>query len=490
MRLPRTIILSFCALACAAPEAQVRPPQADLAITHVGVVDARNNEVAPDRTVLIRAGRIIRVGPADETRYLGRPRVVDGTGKYLIPGLLDMHAHIAVNGRPLEVDLPLFIAHGVTGLRVMNADCRQPAPELRSCIDYYRKLQRDVETRAVLGPRLLALGSWAVNGTAGITEVMPAYFKATTAEEGRRLAQYMKERGVDFIKVYNGISAEGFAGLAEEARRLNLPFGGHEPSGVSAIDISNAGQKSIEHSRIFLLNCFPGADSLRRRLLSNVPQTVLRHRMVAEYDANKCAEVFSTFAKNRTYITPTHGTRRMDAFADDSVYRNDSRLKFVSSPQRFSWIVDANRMVSSDSSPAGRKSYMDFYRKGLELTGAAYRAGVPVMVGTDANDSYVFVGSSVHDELDELIKAGLKPGEALDAATRTGAEYLGKTADYGTIVLGRAADLVLLDANPLDDIRNVRRINSVIIGGRYLPRTALDSLLSSAEAAAKRPPGT
>ena len=484
-----TIVL-LAAAACAAPEAQVRPPQVDVAITNVNVVEAQANRVLPNQNVLIRAGRILRVGPASETRYLGRPRVIDGTGKYLIPGLLDMHAHIAVNARPLEIDFPLFIAHGVTGLRVMNADCRQPAPEQRSCLEYYRKLQRDVETRAVLGPRLIALGSWAVNGAAGVTEAMPPFFKASTAAEGVQLAQYMKQRGVDFIKVYNGISAEGFAGLAQEARRLNLPFGGHEPNGVSAIDISNAGQKSIEHSRIFLLNCWSGADSLRQRLLSNVPQTVMRQRMATEYDANRCAEVFRTFARNGTYITPTHGTRRMDALADDSAYRNDPRLKYVPGALRFGWMADANRMVSSDSSPAGRKAFRDFYRKGLELTGAAYRAGVPVMVGTDANDTYVFVGSSVHDELDELIKAGLTPAQALDAATRTGAEYLKKTADYGTITLGRAADVVLLDANPLEDIRNVRRINAVIIGGRYLPRTALDSLLTSAEAAAKRPPGT
>ena len=491
MRSRYSIAVFSLLFGCAAPEPRVAPPQADLAIINVAVVDAQANQVLPDQTVLIRAGRISRVGPAAETpRFLGRPRRVDGRGKFLIPGLLDMHAHLAVNVRPMEIDFPLFIAHGVTGLRVMNADCRMPAPQLRSCLEYYRKLQRDVQSGAVLGPRLLALGSWAVNGATGITDSMPSFFKATSAEEGRQLAQYFKQRGVDFVKIYNQVSAQGFLGLAEEARRLNVPFAGHEPNGVSAIDISNAGQRSIEHSRIFLLNCFSGADSMRQRLLTNVSQTALRQRMVAEYDPNLCAEVFRTFARNRTYITPTHGTRKMDAFAHDSAYRNDARLKYVTTMQRFAWTTDANRMVASDSSPAGRKSFLDFYRKGLEITGAAYRAGVPVMVGTDANDSFVFVGSSVHDELEELIKAGLKPAEALDAATRSGAEFLNKTADYGTIALGRAADLVLLDANPLEDIRNVRRINAVIFNGRYLGRAALDSLLVSAEAAAKRPPGT
>ena len=129
---------------------------------------------------------------------------------------------------------------------------------------------------------------------------------------------------------------------------------------------------------------------------------------------------------------------------------------------------------------------MDFYRKGIELTGAAYRAGVSVMVGTDANDSFVFVGSSVHDELEQLIEAGLTPAQALDAATRSGAEYLGRTREFGSVQPGRAADLVLLEANPLADIRNTRRIHAVLLNGRYLSRAALDSLLVVAEAAAKR----
>jgi hypothetical protein len=368
----------------------------------------------------------------------------------------------------------------------MNADCKQPAQPAPTCLEAFRKLQRDIESGAVLGPRLLALGSWPVNGPMGVTDSMPKFFKAVTAEDGRELARYFKQRGVDFIKVYNGISREAFFALAEEARTLNLPFAGHEPNGISAIDISNAGQRSIEHSRIFLLNCFSGADSMRQRLLQ-IPATALRRRMVDGYDPAICAEVFRTFARNRTYITPTHGTRKMDAFADDSAYRHDPRLKYVPMIQQAGWNLDAFRMIASDSSRAGRKAFMDFYTKGLELTAAAYRAGVPVMVGTDANDSFVYPGFSVLDELDELVKAGLTPAQALDAATRTGAEFLGRTSEFGSVQAGHAADLILLDANPLADIRNTRRINAVVLNGRYLDRAALDSLLTSAEAKAKRP---
>jgi imidazolonepropionase-like amidohydrolase len=150
------------------------------------------------------------------------------------------------------------------------------------------------------------------------------------------------------------------------------------------------------------------------------------------------------------------------------------------------WLADANQMVRSDSSLAGRRSFLDFYRKGLELTGAAYRAGVPVMVGTDAGDTFVFAGSSVHDELEELIRAGLSPAEALRAATRSAAEFLGLENQFGVIEPGHAADLVLLTADPLADIKNTRRIDAVLLRGRYLDRAELDTLLAGAEAAARR----
>jgi hypothetical protein len=175
----------------------------------------------------------------------------------------------------------------------------------------------------------------------------------------------------------------------------------------------------------------------------------------------------------------------MDAFAHDAAFRGDARMKYVSGRQQMMWITDANGMVASDPSDAGRKSYMDFYTKGLTLTNAAYRAGVSVMLGTDAGDSFVFPGASVHDELGEFIKAGLSPAEALRAATLTSATYFNKTSDFGTVQSGRFADLVLLDANPLQDIANSRKIRAVLQGGRVFDRDALDAMLTRVETAVR-----
>ena len=483
MRLHK-LVLAVALSGCATATQGTPPVDADLAITRVSVVDVQRGAIVPDQTVLVKGNRIVDVGPASRIRAGAGARTVDGQGRYVMPGLWDMHAHVHFSGRSPEIEFPLFIANGVTGARVMNAGRPSVLPTAQMILGMHRTWQTRIDAGSLVGPRLLSLGSWVVNGTSGISDSMPAFFKARTAEEGQQLARYFKEQGFDFIKIYNNVSREGNFGLAEEARKIGIPFAGHEPARVSAIEISNAGQRSIEHSRIFLFNCWPGADSMQKGLL-RASQTVTRQRMVDEYDPAICAEVFKAFARNGTWITPTHGTRKMDAFADNAAFRNDPRRKYVLLPQQVAWLQDADGMVAGDSTPAGRKSFMDFYTKGLTLTAAAYRAGVKVMLGTDSGDSFIFAGDGVHDELGELVKAGLTPAEALRAATLAGAEYLGRTAEFGTVATGRYADLVVLDANPLENIANSRTIRSVVFNGRLFDRAALDSMLASVERAVK-----
>src|SRR5688500_4212534 len=396
-RLPRlaSLAMTVAIAGCASTARTTSTVDADLAITHVAVVDVERGRALPDYTMAIKGDRIVTVARTSRTELVSTARVIDGTGRFLIPGLWDMHAHVGGSGNPLLLELPLFTAHGVTGLRVMGAPRDLPG------LARLRQLQTATGSGTLVGPRILAVASWAVNGETGITDSMPPFFKARTREEGRVLAQYLKQSGYDLFKIYNNVSRDGYLGLAEEARRLGIPFAGHEPGALSALELSNAGQRSIEHSRIFLFNCFSGADSLQKGQLR--AGTAVRQRMVDQYDPRVCGEVFRTFARNRTHISPTHITRRMDAFAHDSAFRNDARMKYIPARQRLAWLADASGMVASDPSPAGRRSYMDFYRKGLTLTNDAYRAGVPVVLGTDAGDSFVFPGASVHDELGELV---------------------------------------------------------------------------------------
>jgi imidazolonepropionase-like amidohydrolase len=205
--------------------------------------------------------------------------------------------------------------------------------------------------------------------------------------------------------------------------------------------------------------------------------------MVDDHDVEQCDETFATFVRNDTWYIPTHVTRRMDAYADDEAFRNDERQKFLPSNAWAAWQADADGMVALDPSPEGRRVMRGFYETGLEITGRAHRAGVNIILGTDAGDTYVFPGSGAHDELGELVKAGLTPAEALATATINSARFAGLEAENGTVEVGKRADLVLLDANPLEEIGNTRRIDSVIIGGRVHDRAALDEMLDDVLAA-------
>lgn len=208
--------------------------------------------------------------------------------------------------------------------------------------------------------------------------------------------------------------------------------------------------------------------------------------MADGYDPELCQPVFDSFRRNGTANVPTHVTRRFDAMVEDSAYRNDPRARYIPADQWKAWNDDADGTIAADPSPAGRASRVDFYRTGLRATGDAFRAGVRVILGTDSGDSYIFPGFALHDELEELVKAGLTPAEALHAATLAGAEFLGRSDDFGTVEVGRVADLVLLEADPLAEITNTRRIRDVIIGGRHLDRAALDAMLDEVERAAHR----
>ena len=474
-----SFVLAACAFAAGVlwperlPEA---PPAVDrLVIENVSVVDAETATLRPGMTVSIENGRIHGLASSGGSRPSGV--VIDGSGQFLIPGLWDMHVHLG-SKLSTHLHLPLLVAHGVTGVRDM-ADCENPLDPFEACLEDKRAWSEGVGRGELVGPRILGVASFTVHGPSRRDDDLPSFFAPGNESEARELARYAKGRGYDFIKVYDSLPRDVFLALLGEARAQSLEVVGHRPLAVNGVEASEAGQRSFEHARLFLEECYPGASKLRsepRRY-----QTADRRAMVDEHDASQCGELFATMKENGTWFVPTHVTRKMDAFADDAAYRDDPRLRYIHPLQRMVWSEDADGMVASDPSPEGRKAFMDFYVKGLELTGVAHRAGVPVLAGTDANDTYVFPGSGLHDELEELVKAGLTPAEALAAATLSPARYFGVEGEYGSIAEGKAADLVLLREDPLTDIRNTRSIEAVVLGGRLYRRPDLDRLLTHVE---------
>lgn len=428
--------------------AQTRPKP--LALIHVTVIDATGAPAKRGMTVVITNGRITALGRTGTVRIPESAKVIDASGKYLIPGLWDMHIHSMnyENGRRF---LPLLAAHGITGVRDMG-----------SPLEDVLRLRRETREGKIAGPRMVLAGP-LLQGA--LPFQVPFITSVHNTTEARRAVVHLRGRGVDFVKLQDALPRELYTAIAAEAKRQNLPFAGHVPPSVSALEATSAGQRSIEHlgGRFYgvLLACSSREAELSGRIRvvvndalralnekrepadSEIFRAAFTKLLLDSYDERKAAALFSAFKKNGTWQVPTLIAQPIRAAI------NGGRTDLNADDIRYA------RLLA---------------RKQLEVVFAMKRAGVKIMAGTDLPPD----GSTLHAELALLVEAGLSPMEALQAATRNPAEFLGRLGSLGTVERGKIADLVLLDANPLEDIRNTKKIHAVIVGGELVvaPPTA------------------
>jgi hypothetical protein len=301
--------------------------------------------------------------------------------------------------------------------------------------------------------------------------------------------QQLKSDGVDFIKVQSRLQPAAYFAIAEASRRAAMRYVGHVPDAISAREASSAGQTSIEHLTGVLLACSTREDELRRRQLAapspygSVSQSLERLRiwqqdLLDSYSDAKAGQLFQTFAANHTWQVPTFPLLLHLAFlTPETDLANDSRTEYVPASVRKIW--DAGRRENlANQGAAEFQMRRELVKRSLSVFKQMYIAGVPVMAGTDTTAPNVFPGFALHEDLFYFVQAGLRPLEALQSATAKPAEFLGRLAEQGTIAPGKRADLVLLDANPLDDIRNTQKIDAVIVNGKLLNRGDLGALLA------------
>ena len=387
-----------------------------LVIAHVTVIDCTGAAAKPNSTVVLTGGLVSAVGPSGTVTVPTGVRVVEANGKFLIPGLWDMHGHLT----DATADaFPLLIMNGVTGVRDMGGDLAQ--------IDRWRS---EIASGMRVGPHIVRAGPFVDGPKEGVSNRLTV----RTAEEARQAVRDLKAKKVDFIKVHNALPPEAFFALMDEARKEHIPVAVHLPKGVSSAEASDAGVASLEH-----------IETINESALWRKGATAKTVEQAEDENLGPAGqELFQRFVKNGTWYVPT-------------------------------LVAYERGFVLWSNDPESLKPRLDVHEKQIELVRMMHKAGVQIMAGSDFSDWALVPGVDLHNELALLVEAGFSPLEALQAATLSPAKFLGKTNTYGTIQVGRVADLVLLDMNPLEDISHTRKIHAVVLGGKLYPLASIRS---------------
>ena len=444
--------------------AQERSP-AGTSIVHVTIIDVASGERVPDQTLKIQADRILSIAPSQDADATA-PGAVDAHGAFLIPGLWDMHVHVHDKD-----ELPLYVANGVTGIRIMSGEKDEVA--LRA------ELAKEAPSPEIY------LASAIVDGD---PPVWPGSFVVKRKADARRTVDEIKASGADFVKVYGRLSRDAYLAIADEAKQQHIPFEGHVPDAVTAQEASAAGQRSMEHLIGIAFACSSRQESLSGDMIR---ARIFRQRLAIEAEAygsldqKKCQQLFAEFRSNETWQVPTLTLLQLWGRLDDSKYLSDSRLAYIDKRFRERW-DDRTSFQRLHWTNSEFDLARGVFTMNEHVAGAMFRAGVPMMAGTDAMNPHCFPGFSLHDELALLVESGVTTLGALQMATINPAKFLGRTAEMGTLDAGKAADLVLLGADPLADIRNTTQIQAVWLKGKYYDKAALTEMLEKAKARAKR----
>lgn len=467
---PTSLLVCLCLITFAVAKSPSKPVPPTLVFTNVNVVNTRDGGIEPGVTVVITKNQIVGVGKVGFVPEGRGIQIINANGKYLIPGLWDMHVHSAFVSPAWDekVIYPLYIANGVTGVRDMGGD-----PDV---LDRRRKR---IEGGELLGPHMILGGPFLAGGKSDQQTIA-----VNTPEEARRAVDTVKSRGLDFVKILSNIPRDSYFAIADESAKQKIPFVGHVPYSVSASEAVGAGQRSIEHLTGILLACSSREEELRAQELTALASHdyaaygKLGTQVMATYDPAKAQALFFQVAHMNTWQVPTLVWTQTGSRIDDPNLETDPRLKYVPASVRAQWNPSKLREQTSPEELAGLKAEA---ARDVELVKTMHGAGALFMAGTDGPDPFVFPGFSLHDELEWLVKSGFTPLQALQAATSDPARFLTMQDKYGIAEAGRTADLVLLDANPLQDIGNTRKIFAVVVGGKYYSRDSLDKMLQQVE---------
>ena len=445
-----------CMLACAAfaGVGPVDPPSQDrvTAFVDVTVIPMDRERSLPNQTVVVRGDRIVEIGPASRVKVPAGGVRVDGRGKYLIPGLAEMHAHIPggqAADSVVERTLFLYVSGGITTIRGMLGHPR------------HLELRARAARNELVSPTIYAAGP-SINGNT-----------VPTPEAATKAVTEQKAAGYDLLKIHPGVSRVAFDTLVATARRVGIPFAGHVPEDVGVAHAIEAGYASIEHLdgylEAMLRDGAAGKPSESAFFAMNLGDQVDEAKMPALVRATKAAGVWNVPTQVLMDNLVTVGS------AQELAARPE--MRYVPATTVAEWSEAKNTMIQeTGSTEVSARRMIEVRRK---LIKALHEAGAGLLLGSDAPQVWNVPGFSTHRELESLVAAGLTPWQALETGTRSMAVYFGTLKESGTVEAGKRADLVLLDADPLSDIRNTTKRAGVMLRGRWLPQADIQARLDA-----------
>ncbi len=440
------LLLSF--FACKAQQPEDNRTR-EIVFRNVNVIPMDKERVITNQTVVVKNGMVTAMGSGNAVKHSSNAMVIDATGKYLIPGLAEMHAHVPPvdDIEPMKEVLMLFAANGITTIRGMLGHPR------------HIELRGKIQSGEILGPRFYTSGP-SFNGNS-----------VKTPEAGAEMVRQQKQAGYDFLKLHPGLTKENFAAIAKTAKEAGIPFAGHVSFDVGVWRAIDAGYATIDHLDGFTESLVPGMQNIKEQ------DAGLFGMFIGDKaDASRIPKLVQGLKEHNIWVVPTQALaeRWFTPDKDADAFRKDSEMKYMKIDVLNGWVNTKKNLMGNpkyDKEAMGK--YIQLRRK---LIYDCYKGGVGILLGSDAPQVFDVPGFSAHHELRYYVDAGLTPYEALTTGTVNVARFYNKP-DWGIIKTGAVSDLVLLNGNPLPDINQVGNIEGVMLGNYWLSKTYIQEQL-------------
>ncbi len=420
--------------------------EADFAFINVNLITMESETVLTNQTVLIKQGKIFAIGSSEDISVDLAGTVVDGAGKYLMPGLAEMHAHIPGNRDMdlLQETLFLYLSNGITTIRGMLG---QP---------YHIELRDKVISGEILGPRIYTSGP-SINGNS-----------VRSIEEAQTKVRAQKKAGYDFLKMHPGLTRENFDAVVATANEVGIPYAGHVSTGVGVRRALEAKYASIDHVDGYIEGMVPS--SIRVNPNANGFFGV-NFTDIVDTDISK--ELVALTLENDVWIVPTQAMmERWIGPEDPEIIAKNPEMKYMNPTTLNNWVRTKKGIIGAPNYKGEQALKFNQIRR--DIIKQMHDTGVKILLGSDAPQVFNVPGFSIHRELESMVRSGLTPYEALYAGTVNPAAFFGDQGKYGTIIIGADADLILVDENPLENIANMRQQSGVMVRGRWLPRREIE----------------